>query len=249
MAEGDETLSEESLVTEIGPVKRSRVHDEIVEQLTALIREGRLKPGDRLPPERQLADAFRVSRTSVRSAFRVLELMGLIASRQGNGTYVAQVSPEALVTPLAAILTTQRHAIQELMDVRQMLEPPIAARAALRAGEDDVQELGEIVERQRARVEAGEPGVEEDTAFHYALAVACKNGVILQIMDLTMNLLRETRSQWLQGRDRAAKSVAGHERVLRAVQARDPEAARRAMQEHIEEIAHTILDHLPGTEG
>src|SRR5436309_10784442 len=118
---------------ELGPIKSTRIYEEIVRQVKQLIAEGRLKSGDRLPPERELAEKFVVSRTSVREALRALESLGLIEIRPGEGTFVRQVPLDALVGPLALVMTSQREAIGELFEARRVLEPAIAALAAGRA--------------------------------------------------------------------------------------------------------------------
>src|SRR6266571_2736546 len=118
---------------ELGPIKSTRIYEEIVRQVKQLIAEGRLKSGDRLPPERELAEKFVVSRTSVREALRALESLGLIEIRAGEGTFVRQVSVDALVGPLALMMTSQREAIGELFEARRVLEPAIVALAAIGA--------------------------------------------------------------------------------------------------------------------
>src|SRR3989475_3438037 len=117
-------------VIELGPIKSTRIYEEIVRQVKQLIAEGRLKSGDRLPPERELAEKFVVSRTSVREALRALESLGLIEIRAGEGTFVREMSVDELVGPLALVLTSQREAIGELFEARRGLEPAIAALAA-----------------------------------------------------------------------------------------------------------------------
>src|SRR6267142_105801 len=125
---------------ELGPIKSTRIYEEIVRQVKQLIAEGRFKSGDRLPPERELAEKFVVSRTSVREALRALESLGLIDIRPGEGTFVREVSIDALVGPLALLMTSQREAIGELFEARRVLEPAIAALAASRATPDRSEE-------------------------------------------------------------------------------------------------------------
>src|ERR1700738_741711 len=115
------------------PVKRSRIYEHIVEQIHALIREGRWAPGDQIPPERELAERFRVSRTSVREALRALEMQGIIDSRQGGGTFVRTADTEALVPPLAAaILRGHRAPGGDARLGRARLRAGNAARTAAR---------------------------------------------------------------------------------------------------------------------
>src|SRR5688572_20254195 len=122
----------------VEPIKSTRIYAEIVRQIRGLIADGQLKSGDRLPPERDLADRFRVSRTSVREALRALESTGLIEIRAGEGAFVRRVSVEALVEPLALVILSHREAIADLYEARRLLEPPIAKVAAERASPDEV---------------------------------------------------------------------------------------------------------------
>src|SRR5215472_3422191 len=121
-----------SEVLGVRQVRRTRVYHEIVDQIRELIADGRIKPGDRLPPERELAELFKASRNSVRDAIRVLEQMGLTESRQGDGTYVRSVSAEDLAEPLALIVLQSRTQMRELLEVRRVLEPALAEFAAER---------------------------------------------------------------------------------------------------------------------
>lgn len=226
------------------PVRKARVSEGVARQIQRLIADGALAPGDKLPPERELAERFAVSRSSVRDAIRTLEIAGLVAARQGEGTVVADVSPEAMAAPLASVLVRKRELIAELLDVRQMIEPALAARAARRATEEEVARLEEILRRQRAKVLRGEPTVEEDSEFHSLVAHAARNKVILKVLDVLMDLLRETRARSLQVQGRLQRSLAGHQRILEAIRRRDPDAAERAVRRHLEEIESIVMEKL-----
>src|SRR2546430_9607739 len=138
---GDEAMS-------IAPIKSTRISEAIVRQVKAMIAEGRLKSGDQLPPERDLAQKFVVSRTSVREALRALESLGLIEIRPGEGTFVRGVSVESLIEPLALAMLSHREAIGELFEARRLLDPAIAALAARRATPEELAEMERILEDQ-----------------------------------------------------------------------------------------------------
>ena len=141
---------------DIAPIKSTRIYEEIVRQIKAMIAEGRLKSGDRLPPERDLAEKFVVSRTSVREALRALESLGLVEIRPGEGTFVREVSVEALIEPLALVMASQREAIGELFEARRLLEPAIAALAAGRATPEEIQEMERILDEQAKEIARGQ---------------------------------------------------------------------------------------------
>jgi GntR family transcriptional repressor for pyruvate dehydrogenase complex len=225
-------------------VRRTRVFEGVAQQIQRLIVDGAIKPGEKLPAERELAARLAVSRSSVRDAIRILELAGLVVPRQGEGTVVADLSPENVAAPIASILVRKRELIEELLDVRKMLEPSLAARAARRATPEDVAALEEILARQAEKAERGESTVEEDSAFHYRIALAARNGVVRSVLDVLMQLLKETRARSLQTPGRPRRSLEGHRRVLAAIRRRDPAAAERAVRRHLEEIERIVLQKL-----
>jgi GntR family transcriptional regulator, transcriptional repressor for pyruvate dehydrogenase complex len=225
-------------------VRKTRVYEGVARQLQRLIEEGVLKPGDMLPPEREMVERFGVSRSSVRDAIRTLELVGMVEARQGEGTVVAEAKAEALVVPLAGILLRKREMVGELLEVRRMIEPPLAARAARHATADQVSRLEEILGRQEERTRRGEPSIEEDTEFHYTIALAAGNSVVQRVVDVLMDLLRESRVRSLQVRGRPEKSLGGHRRILRAIRKRDPAMAEKAMRSHLSEIERVVLKKL-----
>ena len=179
------------------PVRSTRIYEEIVRQIRMLIADGHLKSGDRLPPERDLAERFRVSRTSVREAMRALESRGLIGIRPGEGAFVREVSIEALVEPLALVILAQRETIADLYEARRLLEPPIAALAARRATPEELSEMARILDQQAAEVAAGRTGLVQDAAFHTALAHSTHNRAITRIVTTLMDLLAQSREESL----------------------------------------------------
>ncbi|HZU43110.1 MAG TPA: FadR/GntR family transcriptional regulator [Terriglobales bacterium] len=228
--------------TEFAAISRKKVYAEVARQLERRILE-ELKPGDMLPPERELAQVFGVSRSSIRDAIRRLEAVGLVRPRQGAGTVVCEPS-ESLTNPLAGVLHQKRRMITELLDVRKIVEPALAARAAVHASPEQLAQLESIVSRHRQKVQQGESGIEEDSEFHYTIALASDNSVVLKVVDVLMDLLRETRERSLQVEGRQAKSLAGHQRILTALKRRNPQAAESAMRRHLEEIEEIVLRKL-----
>jgi len=228
---------------EFEAIRRSKVYEEVARQIQNHIFEN-LKPGDVLPPERELAQRFGVSRSSVRDAIRSLELIGLLEPQQGRGTVVCEPSADAVVGPLTAVIMQKRKLVKELLDVRKVVEPPLARRAALHVTDSLIGELEQLLERQSAKVRKGEMAIEEDNEFHYRIARAADNAVLLQIVDVLMDTLHETREKSLQTGGRPQKSLAGHRRILAALEHRDPAASEKAMRQHIEEIEAIVLRKL-----
>lgn len=222
-------------------IRRNKIYEEVAKQIERLILE-KLHPGDKLPPERELAQMLGVSRSSIRDAIRSLELIGMVEPRQGAGTVVREISAESLINPLAALLTRQKQLVGELLDFRMMLEPPLAARAATHASPEEIAEMEEILRRQEEKLLRGELAVEEDSDFHYSIAMASGNSIVLKVLDMLMDLLRETRERSLQVEGRPQKSVGGHRRILGAIKRNDAEAAKSAMRRHIEDVQEIVLD-------
>ena len=229
-----------SVKPEFETVRRDKVYEGVAKQIERLILK-KLQPGDKLPSERELAELLRVSRSSIRDAIRSLELMGMVEPRQGAGTIVREISADSVANPLANVLKHKGELIQELLDFRMMLEPQLAARAATRVSDDDISEMEEILDRQEKKLRAGESTIPEDSEFHYAIALASGNSVVLKVLDTLMDLLRDSRERSLQMEGRQQKSVAGHRRILAAIKRHDSEGAKIAMRRHIEDVEEIVL--------
>ncbi|HET9753266.1 MAG TPA: FadR/GntR family transcriptional regulator [Myxococcales bacterium] len=226
-------------------IHRGRVYEQVLRQIQEQIASGRLKPGDKLPPERVLAQRFQVSRSSIRDAIQALQTLRLVRSRQGGATAVCEISADSLVSPLSRALKEQQGLVAELMEARKMIEPLLAARAAANATDQDVARLEDVLRRQAEKMRRGEPIIEEDSEFHYAIAVAARNSVVQRMVDMLMDLLRENRIRGMQGPGRPQRSLAGHSRVVDAIRRHDVRAAQAAMLRHIREIERILMRAAP----
>ncbi len=231
-------------VPEYHAVRKGRRYEQVAEQIQRLIASGALKPGDLLPPERVLAEKFGVGRSSLRDAIRTLEVSGVVESRHGAGTVIRELTTDALVLPISSVLLRRREMVAELLDVRRMIEPGLAARAARNATREEIEHLEAILKRQGERIRKGEKTIEEDSAFHYGIAVAARNGVVLKVLNVLMHLLRESRARSLQVPGRVERSFAGHQRILRAIKRRDAAGAERAVKKHLSEIEAILMRKL-----
>ena len=227
------------------PIKKAKVYEEIVAKIKDMVEKGRFKSGDQLPVERELAEVFRVSRSSVREALRSLESQGFIESRQGDGTYIARQPVETLVSPLASVIFTEKDDQMELFEMRRRIEPDLAYLAAERATEEEIAMMEKTLALQEEQIARGEYGTDVDRNFHYIMARAAKNKVLLRITDNVMDLLAESREQYLQVEGRPQRSILRHREVLEAIRARDPKRAEECMLEHLVDI-ETSLFGIPG---
>lgn len=232
-----------TLNSDFATVRRNKVYEDVARQIERLILK-KLRPGDKLPSERELADLLSVSRSSIRDAIRSLELRGMVEPRQGAGTIVCEISSNNVANPLANALKRKEEHISELLDFRKILEPPLASRAATHASPDEIAEMEEILKRQEEKLRAGESAIAEDSEFHYTIALASGNSVVLKVLDILMDLLRDTRERTLQVEGRPQKSLAGHRRILAAIKRHDAEGARSSMRRHIEDVEEMVLQRI-----
>ncbi len=223
----------------------------IVDQIQRALAEGRLKPGDRLPGERELCQMLGVSRSSLREAIKVLAGKGVVEARQGQGVFIARADPVGVLEQIASVLLLQRGTVADLFEVRRLLETQAAAWAAERASPAECAEMAALLEECLAKAESGRITENEyeqyDHRFHFLLAKATGNEVLVRVMANLIDLLVEARKLSLKVPGRARRSVDDHLAVLAAVRAGDPEAARRRMLEHLEGVQAAILDRTGGS--
>lgn len=224
---------------ELEPVRPLALKERVIRQLTRLIEEGALKPGDQLPSERELSEELQVSRGTVREAVQFLQALGLVEIRHGSGTFVRLArDPSELREEWRD--WTIRHAarIHDLLELRKGLEPFAAELAAQRASADDLAAMEEALEPMQQAVDTPEVTalINADLAFHHALCAAAGNAALSEFADaLGEQLVRERGAIWnLPGRP--ARSLVEHGAICEAVRAGDAERARQAVLEHLESV-------------
>jgi len=222
-------------------IKKTRIHEEVVNQIHELIRDGKFKAGDQLPSERELAETFRVSRTSVREALRALETKGLIVSRTGMGNFIADLPVETLVAPLAKLLIEEKSALADIFELRKLIEPHIAVLAAERATKKDIERMRAILEKQIEAVNRGESGVEADAELHFAIGQATQNQALEKLVSGLMEILSHSREESLQTAGRRRASIESHRKIVAAIEEHDQGHAKEAMVHHIEKVEENVL--------
>jgi GntR family transcriptional regulator, transcriptional repressor for pyruvate dehydrogenase complex len=222
-------------------IKKTRLYEEVVGQLHQLIDAGKLKAGDRLPSERELAETFRVSRSSVREAIKTLENEGMVITRPGSGTFITAVNVEAIIPPLASLLSRGKDALIDLFEMRCLVEPNIAALAAERATPADILRLKEICTEQEQQIKQDTSAVDHDAAFHLTIGRATHNEALQRLVASIVEILKPIREKSLQTPGRAHKSLASHREILVAIERHDPDLARQAMQQHIQAVEQNVL--------
>src|SRR5450432_1784363 len=218
-------------------VQTSRLYEQIVQQIQDSITSGQLKEGDPLPAERELAQQFGVSRAAVREAVKTLREKGLVEAYPGRGTFITNGPSHSFKHTLDRMMRGgPSEGTANLTEVREILEPEIAALAAQRADEEMVSAMRDaiaVMDKSRSDAEAF---IEGDLDFHLALAEAAANPLILSLIDSIVGLLREQRMRTYFVQGGPERGQYHHKRILEAIEHRDPQGAREAMRAHLRQV-------------
>ena len=216
----------------IEPIKKSNVSEEVFEQIKALISSGEWGPGEKVPSENELAKMFQVSRITIRSALSRLGAFGMVISKQGEGTFVGRLNPQAYMDNLLPMLLVDREQLLEVYEFRRIIDVGSAKMAAQNADERDIREMEENIEAMRETQYGVQRFAELDVEFHYLLAKATKNAIMQKVYTVIKEILlaEQTKQHTLFGPSGGLKY---HPLVLEAVKARDGEEAGRIMERHL----------------
>ncbi len=229
-----------SVLKAVTTIARTKLTTSVFEQLLSYVVGGSWKPGDRIPPERDLCQQLGIARTSLREALKAMELVGMLDSRVGDGTFVCPRS-EFLSRPLLWAFTgTDHEELQEIMEARTIIEENLAGLAAERGSAEEIEEIGRAVQLMRDSIARGDSILAADMAFHLAVSAAARNGVMRNAVQLLRNLMRQWISYKLLIPDVPQMVLKRHNAIYRAIAARKPNAARRAMRLHLEETIKLV---------
>jgi GntR family transcriptional repressor for pyruvate dehydrogenase complex len=230
---------------DIRPVSKRGIYEDIVRQIRAMIDRGDLRPGDRLPPERTLAEMFAVSRNTVREAIKALAEKDLVESRQGAGTFVREVDDERFASTLAGVILRGQPGLLDIFEVRKLIEPEIAAMAARNASLSDITRIEAAFAEQERAVRAGEPTADHDQRLHGLLAEASGNAILCDMVKALHEDFTQSRVDVLQSRERQEASLAAHRAIVEAVRNGHVMQAEKAMRDHLEEIESIVFAGSP----
>ncbi|MEO3756296.1 FadR/GntR family transcriptional regulator [Streptomyces sp. B6B3] len=217
---------------------RPRLYEQVLDRLRAYVAESGLGPGDRLPPERELAQRLGVSRASVKQAIVVLEVQGLVEVRHGGGTYLVRGSLEA--EPVEALMERRRR-LPDVLEAREALETKLAELAAERRTPDDLAALRSALDHMAEEVRAGGHGIEGDRRFHAAVTAAAHSALLAEFMRSIAEQITESRNESLRQPGRPRRSLAQHRAILDAIDAQQPGKAAAAMRRHVRTVAKVRL--------
>ena len=229
------------------PVETEKIYLKVVDQIVQLIREGRFKPGDRLPPERTVAEQMGISRPTVREAVAALEVIGVLEIKPGQGTFVTSADFEGLRSKAYSTFLDERSPY-EIMEVRKAIESYAAALAAERGTPEQIAEIGQAVQAiSDTATENQEWNEVADRQFHEALGKASGNGVLADVCNILLDMCQQKVLARLKELGRHVpgsleKNVEEHSQIYEAIRARDPKAAQNLVWQHFENAEHDIFD-------
>ena len=224
-------------MTSYKPLRNGRLYEQIVEQIEQQVLAGVLNTGDRLPPERKLAAQFGVSRTAVREAVKALRQRGLIEVFPGRGTFITDETTAALQQSMGlAMRVGQKDGFNHLIELREMMEPPIAAKAAERATAEHIKQMEQWVTRMDEVLMQPKEFISADLAFHNALAEASQNPLLPTLLNSIVDLIQEQRMHVFKEDGGQRRSQDEHKQILQAIKERDPDAAHAAMAHHLQQV-------------
>lgn len=224
---------------DIKPIAKTGVTDVLVDRILGFVTAGQLKPGDRLPSERELALRFGVSRPTVREAMRALSILGVVEVRHGGGAFVSALDATSLLSPLNFFLALSEVSIDQLYDARRLIEGEICALAAGRAGTEDVDTLDALIVEQEKVVDSVEAYLKLDSHFHARLGELSGNPFLARASQSLNVLGIEFRRAAANSGEMPRRSVRDHHRITAALRTGDAEAARQAMIAHMNQVQST----------
>lgn len=226
-------LQDESTQVLLEPIEQKTTTELVAQRLVALLSDGSLKPGDKLPPERELAQQLNVSRTTVREALKLMTLSGLLEAKRGDGTYVRQEFTSFLSQQIEWPVLLSVHELDMIVEVREGLEVKAARLAAERATPEEIEKIGIFRHLLEIKGRDIERETDLDMDFHHAIADASHNELLCRLMLSLQNILRQYIALSNQMTDRLETTIAEHQAIFEGIIAKDPDAAERAMIEHL----------------
>jgi GntR family transcriptional regulator, transcriptional repressor for pyruvate dehydrogenase complex len=219
------------------PIKNTKVYEQVIDQIKDMIVNGTLKKGDKLPSERELVEHLQVSRTSIREALRALQIIGLIECKQGEGNYISENPENSLFEPLSIMFMLQEGNPEEIIEVRRIIEIETAAMAAQKITRDELENLDILIKALKSSIDEND-NVKIDKKFHYEIARASKNFIIVNILNAISSLIDSfiegARKKILITEQNKELLVKQHEDIYEALKSRNSKKAAEAMRKHLD---------------
>ena len=223
------------------PIKQEKISTKITQQIKSLITKGELKPGDVLPPERELVKVLKVSRASLREALKSLTGMGFLEVTPTHRTIVKSLAAGRIIDPLDQLLREDIQTVYELIEVRKAIESWSAYHAAKRANVVDMASLEKSVESMRIKIEQGISVVEDDANFHVSISKATHNKIQTHLMFSIYDILKESLGKYYES-IKMRKVYEQHCKIVDAIKKRDSALASRRMHEHLDYVETRVKE-------
>jgi GntR family transcriptional repressor for pyruvate dehydrogenase complex len=215
------------------PASHSQLTLQVVEHVRGLIESGQLRPGDRLPPERELARELKISRSSLRAGIGFLSAMGVLKSRHGAGTFVSSGPPALDSSSLNILGTLHGFQPEQMFEARLVLEANVAALAAERATDEHLAELAEEVAEMYAALDDPQEYLIHDVRFHRTIAKASGNPILGALMETITANMYDSRQMTVGHAADLKESSEMHREIFRAIRSKNPAQAKAAMEQHL----------------
>lgn len=219
------------------PIKNTKVYEQVIDQIKDMIVEGALKKGDKLPSERELVEHLQVSRTSIREALRALQIIGLIECKQGEGNYIRENFENSLFEPLSIMFMLQESSPEEIIEVRKIIEVETAAIAAQKITNEQLDNLDILITALKSCNNEND-NVKIDKKFHYEIAQASRNFLIVNILNTISSLIDSfiegARKKILINEQNKEVLAKQHEDIYEALKSRNSKKAAEAMRKHLD---------------
>ncbi|RPK12715.1 FadR/GntR family transcriptional regulator [Priestia endophytica] len=230
-------------------IKPRKIYEQVAEELLLSIKNGDLKPGDKLDSVWQLAENFQVGRSAIREALSALRAMGLIEMRQGEGTFVREFDPSMISLPITTAVLMKKEDIENLLEVRKVLEVGASGAAASKRTEEDLINMKNILEKMMNSVGDEELGEKADFQFHLAVAKASQNPLLVGLMnnvgEMMLQSMRETRRVWLYSKETTSQRLYDeHMQIYKAIEAMDVRRAQDLMISHLMSVEAVLLENV-----
>ncbi|MCP3032277.1 FadR family transcriptional regulator [Halobacillus sp. A1] len=229
------------------PVRAKKIYEQVADVLLESLKNGELKPGDKLDSVEHLAKSFNVGRSAIREALSALRAMGILEMRQGEGTYVKAFDVSRFSLPVSVAFLMKREDVKDLLEVRHILEVGAAASAAVHHREEDLEALEAALSAMEKAKGDGELGEQADLDFHVALVHATHNAMLIHLMqsvsEIMVQAMRETR-KLLHTKEGTERLLEEHRQIFTAIAERDEMKARQMMYEHLRNVEQSLVDYL-----
>lgn len=226
------------------PIVRESIAEVVAHRVIEMVKAGVLKPGDQLPPERDLAQSLNVSRPSVREAMRGLSILGVLRTRQGGGAYISELDADALLGPIQFFISLEQVNIGELYDARSLIESDVARRAAERMTAEELTELEAILDQQAEVLNDAIAFRMSDYKFHELIWAGSRNAFLKRIGQSLNVMGLEFRKRASETEGVLQQSFRDHRQLLNALKAHDPDAAAAAASRHMDNVYQSTMDQL-----